>query len=289
MPNVYADVLTWSRMQLPAGAVATTGDAIEILRLLNAASRSVDSECSRYFYDQRKVRYVDVRSRRYVLEINEDIVSLSEVAVDVTGDLTYSKLLTSSLDYDLLNLDADDQLSTPPFQALRLSTRSGATLARWVRGSQTVRLTGVFGYSADRILIYDAGGTQLTATVTDTTTPIVTISGAASPPLSAGVTLDLAGEQLYLMGGSGTSFLARRGVNGSTPAAHAATPIYAVAYPDVVTQAVVMQVARLWARRQTPMFPHFILQGQGVGAEVLSQGLDPDIASMLRPVRNPAS
>lgn len=288
--NSYADVLTFARMQLQgaAGSNFSANDQLELARILCAASRSIDAECRRYFYSQPKVRYFNGNGMR-TLDLAEDCVSVSEVAVSTGANLAYDHVLagdgvSDTTDFFLMSPDEDDPFAGPPYTMLRTHWETGS-LAAWVRLFRSVRVTGVWGYSADTVAVLDASGTPITATLADATTTALTLSGTPVPPVAIGNTLVVGSEQMFVRGGSGTSLIVSRGVNGTTAAAHAAVVANLVAYADVVVEATIKQTARLWARRQTPMFPHFIMQGPGAGVERLSQGLDPDISAILRDVR----
>lgn len=288
MSNAYSDVNAFARMQLNSNPSINANDKIEIARVLNATSRSIDDKAGRHFYTETKVRYLNGNGQR-TIDVSEDIVSLSEVAIDLDGDGTFETVLTGDgvsnlTDFYMLDPDADDPLAGAPYRMLRM--RETGTLAAFPRGFRNVRLTGVFGYKATTLRLLDALGVVVTATLVATDTYSLTLSLAPAYPVGVGATLKIENEQVYVRDASSTTALVLdRGVNGTTAAIHAAAPVYLVSYPDVIVQATIMQAARLWARRNTPLWPHMMMQAPGISTEVITQGLDPDITDMLVPVR----
>lgn len=287
MSNAYADVGAFARMQLNNAPNISASDSLEIVRLLNAVSRSIDKEARRSFYTTPRAGYFNGNGWK-TLDL-PDLVSVTEVAFDQTHDGTFATLLTgnglsNTTDFFILDPDRDDPYTDPPYRMIRLHWETGAQ-SQFPKGFRTVRITGEWGYAKTSIPLTLAS-VAVTATLADATTLAMTLSASPDYPVLPGLTLLVGTEQIYVSAGSGTSFTVERAVNGTTGAAHAAVAANRVTYPDPATQACIMQTARLWARRQTPIFPHFILQGPGTGAEVLSQGLDPDVALMLRAVKN---
>lgn len=285
--NAYADVGTFQRLQLGnAGGALSANHKIEILRLLLAVSRSVDEKTNRYFYSQPKTRYFNGSGTR-TFDLNEDLVSCSLAEVSYNGtDFTAltGDGLSDTTDFYVISPDEDDPFAGPPWLMLRTNWETGSVTV-WPRGFRRVRITGVWGYRADTVPLQDANGVAITGTLSGTTSTALTLSAIPSPAVTPGATLVLGAEQVFVTGGADAALIVQRAVNKTTAAAHASVTANLAAYPDVVTQAVVMQTARLWARKDTPLFPHFILQGPGTGTERLSQGLDPDINEMLRSVR----
>ncbi len=105
-------------------------------------------------------------------------------------------------------------------------------------------------------------------------------SGAA---LAVGQTILVESEQMYITAISTNTLTVRRGVNGTTAAAHATdTDVYVCLYPDCVREATIIQTSRLWRRSDAP----FGVTGSGeFGQGSLIARIDPDVKLLLQDVK----
>ena len=117
----------------------------DIALALTAASRAVDSVCDRRFWadaNANQIRYYTPQAADRVWV--DDVVTLTEVAVDTGGDGTFSETWTANTDYiaEPLNAAADGW----PWTSLHVHPRSSRYLPTYY--PRSVRVTGKFGWSA---------------------------------------------------------------------------------------------------------------------------------------------
>ncbi len=140
MANQYGDV---DQLKLAVDPPITDAfDDARLEKLLDAASRLVDDECGRWFYQTAAATELVVApTDKRILDPRVDIVSLSAVDVDKDGDGTYEDAWTST-QYNLEPLDAG--LRSRPFETLRVTSGNWFPTGTHAR----VKLTGVFGWPA---------------------------------------------------------------------------------------------------------------------------------------------
>lgn len=141
MANEYA---TSSELKSALTLLGETFADDEIALALTAASRGIDAATDRRFWvdpDATQVRYYTPRGRRTV-EI-DDLVVLTEVASDSTGDATFETTWTANTDFVLepLNAAADGR----PWTTIRVQPYGTRRLPCIPR---SVRVTGKFGWAA---------------------------------------------------------------------------------------------------------------------------------------------
>lgn len=115
----------------------------EYQRAITTASRAVDLITGRRFYldaDDTQVRYY-TPTVRGSLEI-DDVVAMTEVATDPTGDRSFGRVWTVDVDYHLAPLNA--QADGKPWERLIPAHRARWLLPTWAPGS--VRVTAQFGW-----------------------------------------------------------------------------------------------------------------------------------------------
>jgi hypothetical protein len=105
-------------------------------RALDAAAGWVESYCGRRFTidaaDVTRYFYADNPDE---LLLGDDLRTVTSLAIDSNGDLTYDWLLTTT-DYELLPLDG------PPYDRIRIWPASSI----WFAERRRIRLVGKFGY-----------------------------------------------------------------------------------------------------------------------------------------------
>jgi hypothetical protein len=97
--------------------------------------------------------------------------------------------------------------------------------------------------------------------------------------LSAGQTIKIENELMYLTSVIVNTLTVVRGVNGTTAAAHAAAAISITAYPQPIVLACLMQVGRLYRRRDSNFAT--AISNPITGSYDLYKGLDPDVQQAL--------
>ena len=280
MPNAYGDLTT---LKSPA-FLNTPDDAHDarLLELLETASRWIDGHCDRHFFVSEGKRRFD-GTGRVVLAVT-DLVSADEVQVRQGGAGRW--LGWSSGDWLAYPLNA-----APTEPDGRPYTRIVATAGgrRFPLSRGGVIIVGAWGYGDVR---EDTGlqvsGAEVTAEATEFT---VAATGVSSAPLSAGQTVCLGDEQMYVtnaVDSQGTTTLTvQRGVNGTTPAAHAASSGVSVyRYPSAVTEACLQQATLWWRERfSAPFRPDAAFDrstGEGRGD---AGDISPTVRTLLNPYR----
>jgi hypothetical protein len=207
-------------------AIYTEGQCLEALL---GASREIEGPgmANRVFYTVRGARVFDVRCGGNRMVGIDDLLSASAVAVDVAGDGSFSEAWTEGEEFEFL------PAAKYPRQWLRVYPWALVCLPR---GESTLRITGVWGYGDGQGAGAWLAPSAQTVTVADGSATTLTASASGHGVL-AGHTILVEDEQLFVTAVSGTSITVRRGVNGTTPAAHAAKAIGVAQYPADVKQA----------------------------------------------------
>jgi len=118
----------------------------DIQSAIIAASRGIDKAMGRRFYadaDASQVRYYPIR--RICTIAIDDLITLTEFAVDADGDGTFEAVWTLNTDFTLepLNSVADGR----PWETIRRNPRTGQ--APWpIYYPRAARVTGKFGWAA---------------------------------------------------------------------------------------------------------------------------------------------
>lgn len=142
--NGYTDVATIKGADiLNVSATDTTSDILlEII--IEAASRTIDSDTGRYFY-----KSASDETRYYTAEFvdklfpGDDIVSVTALTTDGTNDRTYPETWSASSDYDLIPFNAADK--GRPYTAIEMQDIGEFTFPPYRKG---VKITGIFGWPA---------------------------------------------------------------------------------------------------------------------------------------------
>lgn len=242
--NEYARLSEFKRL-IGASAPGVPGGDVDqrLLATIEQVSREFDRETGgNWMYARSMTRYVHCPRISDPREIFvPPFVSLSSVGYRTSESESYTAL-TVDTDYWL---EPQDKPENEPYRRLRL-TESGA-LRCWPMGTDTrsVRLIGVFGYS-DQVVSTGATVQNTTQIAADGTTLTV----GANHGIDVGEVLKIESEYVYakaVPSASTTGLTIERGVNGTTPAAHAnGVTIYRRVYPADVVQGVLERARSLW-------------------------------------------
>ena len=273
MANAYADLGTLksaSVLNVPDG----THDA-RLLGMLEAVSRWIDGYCGRQFGASHGERRFDGTGKASLTV--PDLVSASELRVrEASGEW----VAWSSGDWLLYPLNAaPTEPGGRPYTRIMLAGKH----RRFPLSRAGMVVSGVWGYCDVR---EDTGlrvsGSE-SVTIGDS---ILTVaSGDGAIDLSAGHTIRIDDEQLYVVGvvddGQGTLTLTvNRGVNGTEAAAHATgAPVSVYRYPKGVAEACLLQAAVWWRERLGGPFA----LPEGDGGDV--DGVSPTARTLLAPYR----
>lgn len=267
MANTY---VTLDDLKGPS-ALNITGsrDDARLLAMAEAASRLIDRHCNRRFYVSRATRRFDGNGGSRLLL--PDLVRVDDrgVRTDDGRDGT-SGTTWSPRDYVLLPRNADPEGSgdhSRPYTSIEVSGR-GSRQA-WPDGRGTVQIAGEWGWQRR---LRRRGETR--GVVADAEAREVRVSIGSG--VTAGHTLLIDEEQIYVREAGDDTLTVDRGVNGTGASAHdAGTPVYAFEYPGPVVEAALLQAVRLWRL------------ANGGGEQEGRAVLDADVRALLASYRKP--
>ena len=262
------------------GITATTDDTA-LRKIAEAASRSIDQYCNRYFYTQSATRYFDGAVKLWL----PDLLSITTLKTDEDGNATFENTLAAT-DYLLYGHGIEDSLNTLPYTRLEISENSDySSFASGIR--KGVEIVGVWGYG---------DGISATPYISDTTTnealdaseTAVDVTSATN--LSAGQVILVESEQMYISSISSTTLTVERGVNGTTAATHdTGKTISIYQYPADIRQACIDLSVALYQNRakQGLQSEHigdysYTIAGTSAGKSMVNQILDNSISAYKR-------
>ncbi len=219
--------------------ITTLGYGTTLLRMLENASEEIDHTCFRHFHCLEGIYYYDGSGR--ILIPSDDILSISELLLDIDGDATYETTLTSTY-YNLYPLNEYPKT----YLKMNLTSPYGGFASGIVAG---VKMTGVFGHG-DGQSATPYAATAITGTVATTTGTSLTLS--ADGTIEAGNTIRVESEQMYVSALGTLSATVIRGANGTTAAIHSAKAISVYSYPGPITEATLILATSWWKQRENP-------------------------------------
>ena len=230
--NSYA---TLTQIKAELGISATTNDTT-LLRMLEAASRMVDSFCNRFFYVSEGIKYFDGACPLFISDLLS--IDTSGFATDEDGDLDYDNTLATT-DYILYPLNDFPKI----YIQLDPDSSYGGFGGSIRKG---VKITGKWGYG-DSISATPYKATAITGTVATAGGTTLTLS--ADGTIEAGHTILCEIEQMYVTALGTLSATVKRGVNGTAGAIHSAKALSIYQYPDDIIQVCLMLSERLYGTR----------------------------------------
>jgi hypothetical protein len=247
---------------------ATTDEELG-LTLLMAVSDWVDEYCSRHFHPRTMTLYFDGDATGRLL--TPDLISVTTLKEDADKDLAY-ELTWAATDYMLTPYNAQPTKRWGKPYTSMLTSPNGK-YKTFPQGLKNLEIAGIWGYRDD---VEDISASyDLTADPGTTTENIVITSG--SDRVVEGNTVRVENEQMLVINvttGTPNTLFVRRGMNGTTAAAHAiGTRVKLQCVPQPIAIATTIQVCRLWTRG--PAFEPFYV----------SPELDPDVKALLDPYR----
>jgi len=261
------------------GVLDATGTANDtrLLQVLDDVSRQVEGYCGRRFYALVETRHFSGDGGQ-ALRV-PDLISIGTLLEDNNDDGT-AELAWAAADYHLWPWNAAPTSEWGgPYTQVRVAQNSAGTQDAFLRGQRNYQIDGTWGYS---LATADTGATGTLADATGTALP-VSLMGT----FSVGQTVRIGTESLYITstgaGGTGAGTLSvRRGANGSTAAAATGTGhvVYDIVYPGPVVEAVIVQAARLWKRKDSAFAATVGMPETG---QMLTWrgGLDADVKALL--------
>ena len=236
--NSYASL---TELKNVLGVSSTTDDTV-MRKILEAASRFIESNLNRRFYCTSETKYFD---GAYVLWI-PDLLSIdaSGFKTDEDGDGTYENTLATT-DYHLYGAAIEDTFNVYP--KTRIEINSNGNYSSFASGiKKGVQIAGTWGFG-DGTTATPYVTTTITGTVATTTGTSLTLS--ADGTIEVGHTILCESEQMYVTAVPTGYATVERGVNGSTAATHSAKTLYYYRYPRDIMQACTDLSAALYEMR----------------------------------------
>jgi hypothetical protein len=217
-----------------------------LLRMLESASEQIDKITHRHFNTWEGIQYFDGVAR--VLIPDEDILSISAITLD-DGNQTYA---TTMLTTDYLAYPISGPQLYPKYMLKLTNNSSQGSFASAVLAG--VKITGIFGYGngLSATPYYDSGDTVQNNPMTISQTTI-TVTNPGGNTFSAGMTLKVDSEQMYVSEALGAVLGIVRAVNGTVATTHSRlTPIYIYTYPSPITEETLLLATAWWKQRENP-------------------------------------
>mgnify|MGYP001594638033 CR=1 FL=1 len=281
MPNSY---ITLDTLKSTAGLNLGTGTAYDnrLIEIAETVSRQLDNLLNRHFYYIVETRYFDGNGSNFLFV--PDLVSIGSLREDDNLDGTFDVIWNAN-DFILYPLNAAPTSTWGhPYSQIIVSNKSNGTQDTFLRGQRNYEIVGTWGYGKVSL---DSGRN---GTLADATGTGLTLSGGTVGTMfSKGQTLLIDDELLYINAApdsTATSVNVDRAINGSTGTAHTDKDVKVLRYPGPVVDAVFIQTARLWKRKDSGFaseigFPE-------TGQLTILKGLDSDVKEMIRGYRRPA-
>lgn len=272
MPNTYLSLDTLKG----TAALNITGTAHDsrLLGLLEAASRQVDKYCNRVFFTYTESKKFDGDGGTELFI--PDLVSVGTLIEDNNDDGTFDTTWAAT-DYLLEPANANPTADWGrPYARVKVSLKSNGSQDVFIKGEQNYKVTGTWGY---RHIIVDSGRN---GTLTDGTATSMVLDGTAAD-LDVGQTCLVDSEQVYVTALSGTAATVERAKNGSTGTAHTNTDVLIAQYPGPIVEAVLIQAARLWKRKDSAYAS--VIGMPETGQMTVFSGLDADVKELIGPYR----
>ena len=275
MTNAYGTVDTLKS----SGALNITGTAIDtrLRAVIEGVSRQIDAYCNRHFFELSMTRVFDGDGGQELLV--PDLVSIDAGGLKTDDDKDRSfETAWAVTDYLEEPANADPtggHDSSRPLTRVVVDTDAGTKTA-WPTGRQTVQIAGQWGYWRRLRTATDTLNEALDATETG-------VDVSTRTDVETGHTISIDSEQMYVQSYSTNTLTVARGVNGTTAASHstgAAISIYG--YPAPISEAALLQAARLWRRKDNLLLSGEAARRMGMRGV---PGLDPDVTALLSPYR----
>ena len=249
-----------------------------LLGIIESVSRQVEVFCNRvfYFYNETKKFNGDGSNEMFT----PDLINIGTLQEDNNYDGTMDTNWAST-DYLMQPSNAAPTSDWGrPYSRVIVNPMSNGAQDVFLIGMQNYQIVGTWGF---RKLTKDSG---LNGTLADGTTGALVLTGSASGTIDVGHMLLVDAEQVYVTAYSGTSATVERGKNGSTGTAHAGVDVNIIQYPGPISEAVLIQSARLWKRKDSGFASQIGMPE--TGQIMTMSGLDKDVKELIQGYRKVA-
>lgn len=221
-------------------------------RVVERVCRAFDRRLMRRFYSEVATAEFNGNGGTrlsLVLSANEpfrgDLISVTTLKVDTTGDGTFNETLSEGTDY-WLEIDNPSTIHRPATHLLIPTGRTTTPqVGTWPAARRRIEIAGKFGYSEE------TESTGLTGTVANGTATTLTASADASNEVKVGDTIIVESEQMYVSAVATTEITVTRGVNGTAAAAHSSKSILRRLFSADLREAVMMEAGRIYRQLAT--------------------------------------
>ena len=272
MGNAYLSLDT-----LTGTAALNVGTAYDtrLLGLIENVSRQVDKFCNRvfYFYHETKTFSGDGSRELPVPDLVKIGTLLEDNNDDGTFDTTWA---VADYLYEPINANPTADWGRP-YSRIKVSLKVGGAQDVFLQAEQNYQIVGTWGY---RKVMKDSG---LNGTLANGTATSLVLDGSASGTVDVGHTILMDAEQVYVTAYSGTAATVERAKNGSTGTAHANADVNIILYPGPISEAVLIQTARLWKRKDSGFASQIGMPE--TGQMMTMSGLDRDVKELIQGYR----
>jgi len=196
---------------------ATTDDDV-ILKISEAATKAIDNYTNRSFQAETATKYFDGHIPLWV----DDLLDITTIKTDEDGDGTFENTLTVTTDYLLYPLNK--------YPKTKIELSVSPTYGGFGVSKKGCEIAGLWGYGDGISRTPYISATTLSAAIVSTTAATFTVTSVAN--LSAGHTILIDSEQMYIYSIATLTLTVERGVNGTTAATHLINaPVYVYQYP----------------------------------------------------------
>lgn len=265
-----------TRLKAVAGVTSTAHDSI-LDFLAGEVSKSITQYAGHVFQPRTQQRFYTARAAGS-LYLPDDLLSVSELAVDTSGGYAYGTVISSG-GYLLGPYNATAEDPPRPYYELDIRSSATATLPTHARG---VRITGSYGYYDVR---EDVAATIATAVAASTTSLPLNTATAVHP----GQTLLIGAEQVLVKEITAASnALVERAAHGTSATSYSSgQAIQAYTYP-VVAEACLFQVLQDFRVKDAPGGVEGVGEfSQPYREEFVRGGLHPFVRRSLDQFRTP--
>jgi hypothetical protein len=265
--------------------IAGTTENAALRRLFEAVSEQIDDHVHRTFQPFKAVRIFDGNGKTRI-PLKWDIARITSLTEDDNLDGAFNTTFGSS-DYVTWPYDAastEDVDWARPVTALEINLKGSGNQDVWLSGKRMYKMTAIFGY-AERVR--DEGVRTTGSSFTAASTSFL---ASNSTRVSVGDTVLVGSEQMYVVHRTSSEVHVDRAVNGTTAAVHASSAVVSrFIYPGAIAQAALMQVSRLWTRRESGYSDNAIgLQESGQAGPMVT-GMDADVRQLISKYKRPVA
>ena len=257
--------------------ITDTNDDVVIGLIIDNTSRQVDQYCNRTCWPLDTIKYFETDEYNELCIPDEDLLAVSEIAVDQNDDGVYEEVWSSGSGKFVLGPRNNASLvPAKPYWEIEIPTRNTNYFP--VAGDDSIKITGTWGFYNETSLV-----TTVTTSIGSADSVIVLAN--ASTLLEAGQMIKIESEQILITSISGTNVTCTRACNGTVAATHSATTVvYQYAYP-IIEEAVTHQSVLTYRQTQ---FPYGTVGVGDVNVEprvMVAAGLHPFVRGMIAPFR----